>query len=146
MVAFDANKRPECLLTSICRVTGLAIFQRPEWSKIKVGKKYWADYSLVGNRILLSQPSGYANLESNQGALSLKDKVAAEIGRGDGTYIQIENYSKLEGASSEARQYFINHVKNNPRLAGLIFYGVSPLLRMIIKLGKRLNIVDYDKQ
>jgi len=144
MVVFDEKKRPECLRILICRATGLSIFQRPEWSKIKVGKNYWADYSLVGERILLSQPSGYVNLQSHLGALSLKDKVAAEIGQGKGAYIQIEDYSRLEGASLEARQAFISHVKNNQRLAGLIFYGVSPLLRMSVKLGKRFNIANFD--
>ena len=59
-------------------------------------------------------------------------------------FILLEDLSKIRGISLEARKYFIDYIKKHERLRGLIFYGVSPLFKLSISLGKRLNIVKFN--
>ncbi len=68
----------------------------------------------------------------------IRDVVRKKIA--DGTpYIQIEDLSRLEGSSLEARRLFINDLKQRPDIAGFIFCNASALLRLSIKLGMRIN-------
>ncbi|MEE9151713.1 MAG: ATP-binding protein, partial [Thermoplasmata archaeon] len=70
----------------------------------------------------------------------LTDDIAA--GR---PYVHIEDFSNVLSTSLEARKYFIDNMKKREhRLLGVIFFGASPMFKMSIKLGKRLNIVKFD--
>ncbi|GAF83969.1 unnamed protein product, partial [marine sediment metagenome] len=92
----------------------------------------------------MSQVSGYATLRGVEKAFRLlSEVVTAGIAEGR-PYVQIEDWSGLQGASLDGRKYYIDYTKKRDRLLGLIFYGVSPLFKMSIKLGKRLNILKFD--
>ncbi len=132
--------------SNICPVTELPILRRPEWTDVTFGKDYKVTVSIVGDSILLSKPSGYGTLPDIENALGLTSKVATEAIMGGNPYIQIEDYSNLQGTSLEARKYFIDNMKKRERLLGLIFCGTSSIFKMSIKLGKRLNIVKFNVQ
>ena len=140
----DANI--ESLPGSICPVTGLPITRRPEWTNVSLGKDCRLSVSLIGDSILLSKPSGYVTLHDIENASGLTSKVATEAITGGNSYVHIEDYSNLQGASLGARKYYIDDMKKWERLLGLIFCGTSSMFRMSIKLGKRLNIVKFDVQ
>ncbi|MFC1822755.1 hypothetical protein ACFL9T_08610, partial [Thermodesulfobacteriota bacterium] len=56
---------------------------KPEWTDINFGGDYNISHSLLGDRIILSQPSGYATLPDIEGAMVLMDDVIHEsIGAG----------------------------------------------------------------
>ena len=132
--------------SKICPVTGLPILRRPEWTDVSFGRDYKLTVSILGDSIILNQPSGYATLHDAENSLRLSSKVATEIITGGRPYVHISDYSNLQGASLEARKYYIDNMKERERLLGLIFYGASPMFKMSIKLGKRLNIVKFDIQ
>ena len=132
----------------ICPVTGLPILRRPEWTDVlfDTDADYKATFSMVGDSILLFQASGYATLHGVKNALRLSSKFATEAIDGDRPYVQLHDWSGLQGASLEARKYYIDTMKKREQLLGLIYYGTSPMFKISIKLGKRLNIVKFDVQ
>ena len=131
---------------SICPVTGLPILRRPEWTDVlfDTDTDYKATFSVVGDSILLFQASGYATLRGVKNALRLSSEFAAEAIDGDRPYVQLHDWSGLQGASLEARKYYIDTMKKRERLLGLIYYGTSPMFKMSIKLAKRFNILKFD--
>ena len=128
----------------LCPVTGLPILSRPEWTDVSFGKDYRVTISILGDSILLLQVSGYATLHDIKHALSFTDKVIAEGIYGDRGFLLLEDMSNAIGMSREARKYFINHTKKRKNLRAMIFYGVSPLYKLSINLGKRLNILKFN--
>jgi len=131
--------------STTCPVTGLTILRRPEWTDVSFGTDYRATVSILGDSILLAQPSGNATLGDVENVFRLEDKILTQdIPRGH-PYVHIEDFSNALGASFEARKYFIDNMKKREqRLLGLIFFGTSPMWKLSIKLGKRLNIVKFD--
>ena len=110
---------------SICPVTGMPILRKPEWPDIDYGNKYRATLSVLGDSILLSEPSGYCRSHDMKKALELSSKVANEaisVGR---PFVQIEDLSNVPGGSLEARKRFIDYLRKHERLLGLIFCGAS---------------------
>ena len=106
-------------------------------------QKYRLTLSILGDNILLVQPSGYATLHGVEKASRFINEVATEGIAGGLPYIQIVECSNLQVLSLEARKYFIDNIKRRERLMGLIFFGASPMLKMSIKLGRRLNILKF---
>jgi len=140
------NATSEAAPSSICPVTGLPITRRPEWTDVSFGKDYKLTVSILGDSIVLNQPSGYVTLQDAENTLRFSSKVVAEIITGGRPYVHISDYSNLQGASLEARKYYIDNMKKRERLLGLIFCGTSSMFKMSIKLGKRLNIVKFNVQ
>ena len=132
--------------SSICPVTGSPILRRPEWTDVDfdTDTDYKATFSLVGDRILLSQVSGYATLRGVEKAFRLLSEVVTAGIAGGRPYVQIEDWSGLQGASLEARRHYIDYTKKRDRLLGLIFCGTSSIFKLSIRLGKRLNILKFE--
>jgi len=134
----------EPIATDHCPVTGLTILSRPEWTNVGFDKGYMGTASLLGDSILLLQGSGYAKLHGLKDSLSFTDNILAEVIPEDQGFVLLEDLSNVTGTSRDARKYFINYVKKHERLLSLIFYSASPVFKLSIKLGKRLNIVKFN--
>lgn len=134
----------ESVTDRICPVSGLPIVSRPEWTDVILSSEYKATISVLGDRILFSQAFGYASLEATEKGFELTGEVEAEAIAKSSPYILIEDFANLRGVSREGRNYYKNHVINDERLLGLIFFGVSPFMELSIKLGTRLNIVKFN--
>lgn len=115
--------------------SGLSLHLRPEWQKVNFGKKFWSDFSLLGDNILISRPSGYATLPDVQQSLDLNHEVIRQGIRKGAPYVQIEDYSAFTGSSINARKYFINERSRRDNLLAIIFCSASPLMKLSIKLG-----------
>jgi len=100
--------------------------------------------SLLGDSVVYSKPSGYATRFDLENALKLHSNVITESIPKNRRYIQIEDYTNLSGVTINGRKYYIDYIKNRKRLSELIFCGTSPMFKMSIKLGKRLNIVNFN--
>ena len=117
----------------LCPVTGLPILRRPEWTDVEFGQDFKLTLRVVGDRILHSLPSGFATRHDAEGALKLTAQVITEaIGEGI-PYVQIEDYSNLQGASFSGRRYFIENMQKREQIASLIFCGATPFLKISIK-------------
>ena len=126
--------------------TGLPILKKPEWTNVCFGKDYRISISIIGDNIVWLQPSGYANLPDVVNALRFTKRVRNEAIPKNSQYVQIDDWTNLTGSSFRARKYYIDNLKRRERLRGLILYNASPMLKMSINLGKRLNILKFDAE
>ncbi|MFA5902980.1 MAG: PAS domain S-box protein [Desulfobacula sp.] len=127
----------------ICPISGLPVISRPEW--VYEGKKngFKVEVFLIGGRILHIKAQGVVNIDDQVNSINLQDRVArTAIGENE-PFIQIQDWENFKGASNESRQYYIDYLKNNDRVTGVIFCHTSFMFRMSIKLGKRLNMVPF---
>jgi diguanylate cyclase (GGDEF)-like protein/PAS domain S-box-containing protein len=129
--------------TKICPISGWVIHRRPEWTDVTFEQGFSITAEIIGNGILLTHNHGRATLEGVRKAFAFTDAIIDQhLNRR--SYIHILDYSHLGGTTLEGRRYFIQHMLERRQLAGVIFYGLSPLLHMSTKLGKRLNIIQFD--
>jgi PAS domain S-box-containing protein len=125
------------LMAIFCATTGLKVISDPEWSGQKVSETLQANFSLIGDSIVYSRPKGKADLNGVKKSIEINDKVAKTAAGGNGPYIQIEDYSLIEGSSIEARKYFIKKVNDDPRRTSIIFCNTTLSSTIAIKLGRR---------
>ncbi len=131
--------------SDVCPVSGLRIIRKPEWINIQLEKDYRVTVCIIGDSILLTRASGFATLAGVKQILKVTARIADEEITNSRPYVQIEDFSHLQGVTPEARKYYIEKMKEREqRLRGLIYFGASPLLKLSIKLGRRLNIVKFD--
>ena len=126
-------------------MTGLPVLVRPEWTDIDFGGDYKATVSVVGSQILLCRPSGYATRLDVEKAFQLGCEVSTET-IASRPYVCIEDCSLLKGATIGARICHINTMGKGrrPDPLGVIYCGLSPMLKMGIKLSKRLHTANCD--
>jgi PAS domain S-box-containing protein len=129
--------------SSICPTTGLSLIRRSEWTNVSFGKDYRGNVSVLGGCILISQPSGYATAHDVIEVFRLAKKVISET-MGDHPYIHLEDYTNLTGASLEARRCYMEIQKKQKQLLGIVYYGLSPLLKMNIKLANTFRVFKFD--
>jgi signal transduction histidine kinase len=138
------NTGTESGSSDLCLVTGLPILRRPEWTDVNFGKDYSITLNVLGDNILIVQPSGYSTLHDLEHAVELINEVETEVLSKDRCYIRIEDWSDLKGTSQEARKYFIGYIKNRQRISDLIFCNLSPMFKIAVSLGKRFNILKFN--
>ena len=139
----EARLGSAATLTGICPLTGWSVERRPAWSRVSFEPGFSITAEIIGGAILLTHNQGRATLEGVRKAFEFTDGLI-EAHLNDRPYIHILDYTHLEGTTLEGRRYFIRRMLQRPRMAGVIFYGLSPMLRMSAKLGKRLNIIQID--
>jgi diguanylate cyclase (GGDEF)-like protein/PAS domain S-box-containing protein len=127
----------------ICPVTGLSVLRRPEWHQVAFEPGFNITAEIIGGSILLTRNRGRATLEGVRKAFDFTEALI-EAEMGGRPYIHILDYTHLDGTTLEGRRYFIHRMLERDHMAGVIFYGLSPMLRMSTKLGKRLNIIQID--
>ncbi|HOO47383.1 MAG TPA: PAS domain S-box protein, partial [Deltaproteobacteria bacterium] len=59
-------------------------------------------------------------------------------------YVQILGFTDLEGISIEARKEYIEEISRNDRIRCMIFYGVSSIMKISIRLAKKINMIPFD--
>ena len=127
----------------ICPITGFEVQQRPEWIRVAFEDDFRLSAEIIGGCILLTHNYGRATMEGVRKAFAFTEALIAEH-MGGRPYVHILDYTHLDGTSLEGRRYFIRCMLQRRQLAGVIFYGLSPLLRMSTQLGKRLHIIPFD--
>jgi PAS domain S-box-containing protein len=124
--------------TSRCPYTGLTVIQKPEWTDIAVSRNYRFSFSLIGQQIVLSEKSGFADTADTTAFFNKLRDILTERDPPDRPFIVIENYAEFKGALLSARRLYIKSM-HELRPAGIVFYGLSPLLKLSIKLGRRFD-------
>ncbi len=110
--------------SNICPVTGLKIFQKPEWIYVNFDQHYRSTLSIINDRILLSRPSGHISIGSIKNAVGLIRQIVGEQFKDKNGYVMIEDFTNLDGTSIRARQYFIEYLRKRKNLIGLIFFAI----------------------
>jgi signal transduction histidine kinase/ActR/RegA family two-component response regulator len=127
----------------VCSISGLPIRRDPAWVDIELGPDFTDNLLVLGDRILVSRPRGFAEIEVLKQILRLTGKAAASV-IGDQPFIWIADYSQLRGTTRAGRRCFVETIRRWQHLHTMIFCGLSPLLKANVKLGMRLGLVDFD--
>jgi signal transduction histidine kinase/CheY-like chemotaxis protein len=139
----NACETGEFFRKQACPVTGLPVLHRPEWAYANPDSDYRIKISILGARVVLSQPSGYATLKDVKAAMGIIEGAVAEGIPAETPYIQVEDYTRLKGVSFAGRKFFIDSRKSNPRISAILFCGVSPLFKMSVRLAKYINPTKF---
>ena len=126
-----------------CPVSGLRILRRSEWTGVDFGGGYRANFWLLGNRIIVSRPSGFIGIGGLKRSLDLLDRIVAETVGINVPYILIEDMINLTGNSIEARRFYIAYLKRQKLLLGLFFCNISTFSKISFKLARRLNFAPF---
>ena len=129
---------------TVCPATGLVVHSRPEWTDCRFGSAYRLTTRVIGDRILLNQPSGFAEMSGIVDSLRMTDGIVDDAIDATRGYVHISDYSGMRGITREARKHYIRHMERREAMLGLIYFNVSPLFRIMIKLAKRLSIVKFN--
>lgn len=128
---------------SVCPETRHYICQKQDWKNVSFDGNYRANFSLIGEGIILSQPSGTATLADTQKSLVLNKTVIDEAIKPKGIYVQIEDFKHLKTVKLEARKHYIEYLRTRSRLRGMVFYNLSQLLKLSVKLGSKINYFGF---
>jgi signal transduction histidine kinase len=126
-----------------CPVTGWPVLRKPEWTEVGFGGSYRVTFSLIGERILLVETSGQATLQDLEQGTLLDTRIKEALFPRPRSYVRIEDWSKLQGTSRAARDFYIRYIKTDQRLLGLIFFGLPTIFKMAIKIAGRTNILKF---
>ncbi len=142
---------------SICRVTGLEIIQKPEWTNIYLDEGYQCNIRLIGGRIINISISGTITTKGTHQLIQVHQQFLKKMKMMDLEYTEIREYSRIVGSpSKKARdelRSFINQEVEDKRMVGFWLYGLPKLLKSTYKTGLKLNeigstirVVDTYKQ
>lgn len=127
-----------------CPVTGLTIFSKPEWIDVNFGNKFTISLRLLGKNIIFSQGSGYVTPHDIQNFALLIKKIKTESDLDGRSYIRIEDWTNIIGTSRKAREEYINYLRSSEQPEAVILFGLSPMFRAGVKLGRRIYKLNYD--
>ncbi len=138
-----ASIRSIAQLGDTCPELGLPVHRDPVWRYRGSHADYGHDFVIIGERILLSEPSGTPHLQDVQHVLqTMQNAMTHQLGA-ERTFVHVSNLAFTRSSSAEIRRHFIRHFTHNERLAGIIFFNVSPFYRLSIKLASRLRIYPF---
>ena len=123
---------------NILQKSGLSVLRRSKWCNVNFDKKFQADFTILGEKILVSRPSGYAGLKIAQQAFHLECEAIRQCIPENAPYVIIEDYSYLSGVSHDARKFFIHNLRNRQNLLAIIFCNTTALFNLSIKLAKKI--------
>ncbi len=136
---------PDATHNWICPISGLTVRRMPEWTDVAFEDNFKISADIIGEHILLTHNSGSATLEGVKRAFDFTGRLISTH-LPDRPYVHILDYTELKSATLESRRFFIREMNARSNLRGLILFGLSPLMRVSVKLGRRLNFVDFPVQ
>jgi len=139
----DDIKKYSRELNDRCPVTGWPVLRKPEWAEVGFGGSYRVTFSLIGEHILLVETSGQVTLQDLEQGLLLDTRIKEALFPNPRSYVRLEHWSKLQGTSRAARDFYIRYIRNDQRLLGLIFYGLPTIFKMAVKIAGRTNIFQF---
>ncbi len=139
----DPNSLQEEAMQASNAGNELYFYHEPEWVYRNDKTNYVYKVSFLGSNIVVIDASGYADLDDVKQGVRLSMGIVDTWIPKDEPYIHIADYSGLKGVTRPGKQYFIEKIKTRERLIGLVFCGLSPFMKMVVKIGKRLTSYSF---
>lgn len=133
----------EHLGQNLCPVSDRIITEKPEWRMGTNADPYHVRFQMIGDDILYVMPSGSATVESTEHSLRINTMVEKEILLKKPLYVLIENFSNLLDFTLDARLRYIRHFRGRQAIAGLIFFGVSYLTSLSIRIAAKMYLAHF---
>jgi signal transduction histidine kinase/ActR/RegA family two-component response regulator len=130
----------------VCPVSGLPVYQATDWHLEGLKSSYCIRFFRLGDRIIFRTTSGKANGADAERGNQCHAMVEAEVLRNAPFYVQIEDFTKLDGYSLAARRAYIRHFENRHHLRGVVFLGASNLLAISTHIVAKMFRIKYPVQ
>lgn len=127
-----------------CPVTGLPVFSHSSWTYTSPGGGYRLRVSFIGERIVWLQPQGYVLLRHAQKGMALVEDVLFTMLPEKSTFIAIDDFSAVTGATLDARRFIIRTLRRQQRLKAYIVYHPTTIFRLGFDLSRRLGLFHFD--
>jgi signal transduction histidine kinase len=122
-----------------CPLSMLPVLKKPHWHIKK--NLYEAQIGLLDQRVILSRPKGFNKKKHTELYLAIIDEILST--NPNETFVILDDYTFFERATIEARSIYVKKMRNHPAIIGLVFINASPMFRLNINIGKRLNLNNY---
>lgn len=111
-----------------------------KWTYVDPKETYFYQIDLIDSNILISRPSGYIEYVNSVNANVIFDKVIFEVIGKEESYYRIQDYTDVMSTSLSARRDFTNYIiKNIDHISLMVFFGLNPVMKAIVKLGKLIH-------
>lgn len=121
-----------------CPVTGLSLKTKDSW-KYKNSEYSIHPYTIGDGSIIIVNSKGKPSIETIQFGLDTFKKIQKTF-KDIKKFIIINNQKEVKTLPPGARRLYIESIKDNPKVIGIIFYNMTPVTRLSLRLGNALNI------
>jgi len=125
--------------THICRVTGLPVVQKAEWTDFHISKGYDVSFRRIGDHILYTIPRGDSRKIDIKKFYKYREEVVAEFPAGVKKIVEIRDYKNITGYPSRTIRLAHSRQleKETNRCAGFIAFNTSWKTHLTIRLAAR---------
>ena len=121
----------------VCPVTGRAYETRPEWTLGSDHHTY--RLGVLDRRIVMCQSFGRTNGDDVRTYCKVVEDILREFGRPGEKLVLLEDYTHLSGTENSSRQPYVEfHLRNQDALHGILFFGLNPFLKLVMRLTRRI--------
>ena len=122
---------------------GLSLDNRPEWSEVSFGTTYTVSYFLAGPRILYIRTTGFATAADIEQVAEFERRLRGAHAAPGASYVRIEDWSRMPGASRGARDRYLRYVLGDPLLLAIVFVKLPALYRLPVALCRRTRRLRF---
>jgi len=124
-------------LEFVCPVTGRHWESRPEW--VIAGPRSTYRFYVLERRIVMCRSFGSTGREEVGWYCAALEKILQEFHEPGIPMVLIEDYTQLHSSDNGARQLYSEfHLRRQDIWRGVLFYGMNPFLKLLMRLTKRL--------
>ncbi len=134
------------ILPSVCPFSGLPIRTEPDWTYRNPQGSYQTSFALIGRRIILIAAKGYVEEADMHHAISLATYIRKDIFPEDARYVTIEDFTRAQGGTVEARRLYLAFTNQLEGLLGSFVFGLPPFFRLSFNLTRRLRFHRHKVQ
>ncbi len=121
----------------VCPVTGRRWESRPEW--VVTGKRSTFRFHVLDRTIVLCRTFGATGREEVEAYCRQLAAILDEYHRPGHRMVLMEDYGQLHDTDAGARQTYIEfHMRHQHVWSGILFYGMNPFLKLLMRLSKRM--------
>jgi len=125
-----------------CPVTGLTLKTKDSW-KYKDKEYFIHPYAIGDGSIIIINSKGKPNVKTIKFGINVFTEIQKSF-KNIEQFVLISDQKDVKPLPTGARRYYIDYVKDNPKIIGAIFYNVNSVTRLSLKLGKSLNITKVN--
>jgi signal transduction histidine kinase/CheY-like chemotaxis protein len=125
------------LAEMVCPVTGRQYHTRPEW--VLTSGHHTYRLGVLDNELIFCQSFGRTYVEDVHEYCRVVESIFQEFLKPGRKMVLLEDYTHLGATDNVTRQAYIDyHLQHQDDLHGILFFGLNPFLKLIVRLSRRI--------
>ena len=129
-----------------CRVSRQPVYSSPQWCWTSPDNRYGIRVERVGERIISLDSWGLINQENVRRGWSILHRALAAAPPGNGPFVIIDDHSRINGSTLNARSYIANRFQEVSNWQAYIAYGGPAVFKLGLNLARRMGLFRFDIQ